>query len=58
VSFPLLLDPGAAVQRLYRVVGYPTTFFIDSEGIIRIQHVGLMSSGQIDDYLQEMGLTS
>ena len=58
VRFPLLLDPGGEVQRLYRVLGYPTTFFIDSEGVIRIQHLGLMSADQIDQYLEDMGLTS
>ena len=58
VRFPLLLDPGGEVQRLYRVLGYPTTFFIDSEGVIRIQHLGLMSAEQIDQYLEELGLTS
>jgi cytochrome c biogenesis protein CcmG/thiol:disulfide interchange protein DsbE len=56
VTFPLLLDPGAAVQRLYRVLGYPTTFFVDPEGIIRVQHIGLMTSGQIDGYLEQMGI--
>lgn len=56
VTFPLVLDPGGKVQRLYRVLGYPTTFFLDEEGIIRIQHIGLMSASQIDEYLEEMGL--
>jgi cytochrome c biogenesis protein CcmG, thiol:disulfide interchange protein DsbE len=55
VTFPLVLDPGGKVQRAYRVLGYPTTFFVDEEGIIRIQHVGLMSASQIDAYLEEMG---
>ena len=58
VRFPLLLDPKAEVQGLYRVLGYPTTFFIDEEGVIRQQHIGLMSAGQLDKYLEEMGLTA
>jgi peroxiredoxin len=58
VGFPLLLDPGAEVQRLYRVLGYPTTFFIDEQGIIRFHHIGLMSEGQLDDYLSRLGLTA
>jgi peroxiredoxin len=56
VDFPLLLDPKADVQGLYRVLGYPTTFFIDEQGTIRFQHIGLMSGGQMDEYLQKMGL--
>ena len=58
VDFPLLLDPKADVQGLYRVLGYPTTFFIDEAGTIRFQHIGLMSGGQLDEYLQEMGLSA
>jgi len=58
IDFPLLLDPEGDVQRLYRVLGYPTTFFIDEQGTIRAQHIGLMSGGQLDDYLEEMGLSS
>ena len=56
IEFPLLLDPKADVQRLYRVLGYPTTFFVDEEGTIRYQHIGLMSPGQLDAYLEGMGL--
>ncbi len=58
VTFPLLLDPGAKVQRLYRVLGYPTTYFVDEDGIIRIQHIGLMTSDQIDGYLEELGINA
>jgi peroxiredoxin len=58
VDFPLLLDPGADVQRLYRVLGYPTTFFIDEQGTIRFQHVGLMSEEQLEEYLVRLGLTA
>jgi peroxiredoxin len=57
IDFPLLLDPQADVQRLYRVLGYPTTFFVDEQGTIRFQHVGLMSGAQIDGYLEDMGLS-
>jgi len=58
VDFPLLMDPEADVQRLYRVLGYPTTFFVDEQGTIRFQHIGLMSGGQMDEYLHKMGLTA
>jgi peroxiredoxin len=58
IRFPLLLDPGGEVQRLYRVLGYPTTFFLDETGTIRFQHVGLMSEDQLDSYLKRLGVTS
>jgi peroxiredoxin len=56
LSFPLLLDPGAEVQQLYRMRGYPVSFFVDREGIIRIHHIGVMTEGQLDGYLAELGI--
>lgn len=56
ISFPLLLDPGGVVQRQYQVTGYPTTVFIDREGIIQIRHIGLMRPSQLDRYLGKMGI--
>jgi cytochrome c biogenesis protein CcmG, thiol:disulfide interchange protein DsbE len=56
LTFPLLLDPGANVQELYRVVGYPTTVFVDAQGTVRAIHVGIMSPEQIDRYLAELGV--
>lgn len=56
LTFDVLLDPEAKIQRLYLVRGYPTSVIIDAEGIMRVQHIGLMSEGQLDGYLQEIGL--
>lgn len=56
VTFPILLDPGGEVQDLYRVRNYPTSFFVDSQGIIRIQHIGTLSDSQLDRYLRQMGV--
>jgi thiol-disulfide isomerase/thioredoxin len=58
LSFEILLDPEAEVQRLYKVRGFPTTFFIDPKGIIRIQHIGLLTEEQLIVYLNELGLDS
>jgi peroxiredoxin len=56
LAFDVLLDPGADVQELYRVRGYPTTYLLDADGILRIQHIGVMTESQLDDYLAEVGL--
>ena len=55
LSFPLLLDPGGSVQRLYRIRGYPSGIFVDPLGVVRIVHVGLITEGQLTDYLAELG---
>jgi len=55
LTFDVLLDPKADVQRLYQVHGYPTTFLIDQDGVIRVKHIGLITEEQLDIYLQELG---
>jgi thiol-disulfide isomerase/thioredoxin len=55
-SFEVLLDPGRKVSGLYQVRGLPTTFFVDSNGEIRYQHIGPMSKGQLVGYLEEVGV--
>jgi hypothetical protein len=56
LTFTILLDPGAEVQRLYRNRTYPTTFFINAEGVIELQHFGPMTEDQIDANLARVGL--
>ncbi len=56
VTFTILMDPGAILQELYRIRGYPTTFFLDAKGIIRAQHIGLLNEEQIGNYLLEVGV--
>lgn len=56
LTFDVLLDPAGEVQRLYRVRGYPTTYLVDAEGVIRIQHIGLMSEEQLDRYIAHLGV--
>ena len=56
LTFEILLDPGAEVQQLYRNRAYPTTFFIDPNGVIQVQHFGPMTEDQMDDNLAKIGL--
>jgi peroxiredoxin len=58
LTFDLLLDPGAEVQELYRNRNYPSTFFVDENGVIQVQHIGLMTEGQLDQNLAAIGLES
>jgi peroxiredoxin len=56
LTFPLLLDPGGEVQELYRIRGYPTTFFVDAEGVIRAQHIGVLREERLRRYLVDVGI--
>ena len=48
VTFPVALDKRGAVRRAYRIVGQPTTVFIDSSGVVRKVHVGLIEPDELD----------
>lgn len=56
LTFDLLLDPGGEIQNLYRILGYPTSFFVDPDGVIKVLHIGVMTEGQLDDYLSQIGI--
>lgn len=58
ITFPILLDPGSKIQNLYRVRGYPTSVIIDKSGVIRIVHIGELSSTMLDNYLKKLGIGS
>lgn len=56
LTFEVLLDPRAIVQSAYRVRGYPTTYFIDSEGVVQAVHIGVLLEKQLDRYLEDIGV--
>ncbi len=56
LTFDVLLDPRNNVQDLYRVQAIPTSFFLDSDGIILAQHIGVLSEDIIDGYLEMVGV--
>lgn len=34
LTFPVLLDKKGELEKLYKVIGYPTTYLINEEGIV------------------------
>lgn len=54
LTFTPLLDTDSAVSDLYGTgMVYPTTFFIDVDGVVTAVHRGPMTKSQIDGYLAE-----
>ncbi len=53
-SFPVLLDPDMKVSRLYKVNSIPVSIFIDKEGKIRNQRVGLLTKEQMLSYIEKL----
>ena len=56
ITFPILLDGDGSVSNLYFVRNYPTTFFVDAEGVVRAQHLGLLTEEMLQKYLKTIGL--
>jgi len=48
VSFPVALDQRGRARRAYRLVGLPTTVFIDSAGTVQRIHMGTISREELD----------
>jgi len=40
VQFEVLFDPGGAIGTRYAITGYPETFFVDRQGILRDKIIG------------------
>jgi len=54
-SFPVLMDMKKNVTAKYNVIGYPTTYFIDGDGIIRDIKIGpFRSVAEIEDILSRV----
>ncbi len=51
-SFPVLLDSDGEVSSLYQIIGIPTTFFLDKDGIIQAKKLGsFLSVDEIEDLI-------
>ena len=57
LTFPILLDAEGSVNKLYKVQGLPTTYFLDREGRVRAVHIGSMVESQLVNYLKQIGLS-
>lgn len=53
VTYPVLLDRDRRVHRLYRLGGYPETFWIDEDGVLRVRWTGPMTLDDMRRLYQE-----
>lgn len=54
LTFPILLDPKAEVSDRYRVMAYPTTFIIDTQGVIRQIFYGAIDYSMLKNALDRV----
>ncbi|MGM0396733.1 MAG: TlpA family protein disulfide reductase [Bacillota bacterium] len=53
-DFPVMLDEDGEIASLYLVSGMPTTYFINSDGVILGYQPGMMTLEQMEDILGQM----
>lgn len=56
VTFPVLLDSKGEVAESYRIVGFPTSFFVNSEGKLAADHVGVLTPDMLSTGLEVLGV--
>ncbi|MGE0600595.1 MAG: TlpA family protein disulfide reductase [Dehalococcoidia bacterium] len=54
-TFPSVLDTNGAVAQHYRLLGMPTTFFIDKDGIVQMSGSGRITAETLKDELAKLG---
>ena len=54
VTYPNGLDAAGAITVDYGVIGLPTTFFVDRQGVIQRRWVGAISEGQLAAWVGEL----
>ena len=56
MTYPVLLDRGGQVMKMYRVPGLPISLILDRDGVIQVRHIGFLTREQLEDYLAELSL--
>lgn len=54
LTFPILVDRGSNVARLYQIVPLPTTYFIDRSGVVRGKWTGAVTPEQLRAAIESM----
>jgi peroxiredoxin len=54
ITFPIPLDKDDKVNETYQVLSIPTTYFIDSKGIIQNKYTGSMTLDVMKDFLNKL----
>ncbi len=54
ITFPIALDYSGDLTRSYLINGFPTTFFVDKDGILRNLHIGILREDLLIGYLRSV----
>ena len=51
IPYPLILNEDGALTEIYRPIGLPTSWFIDSDGVVHYVHAGPMTTPMLQEAL-------
>lgn len=54
MELPIVRDEAGDVQNLYQIRGMPTTYFVDSDGIVRAVWAGVLTPSRLAELLDEI----
>jgi len=56
ITYPVLLDPGGNVHKVYEVEGIPKSFVYDRDGKLVAQSIDMRTRSQFQQMLAQAGL--
>ena len=54
VTYPSVFDPGGTLSDDYRLIGFPATFVIDRDGVMRVAFHGFVAEESLSDAIDEV----
>lgn len=54
LTFPIAIDPPTQIASIYRIVGIPTHFFVDANGVLVEQRIGGMSKKMMEQKVTQL----
>lgn len=54
LQLPIALDPNGHAMQRYHVQGIPTTFFLDSAGLVVVRHTGTLTPAMFEAFLAQI----
>jgi thiol-disulfide isomerase/thioredoxin len=54
ITYPTVLDSNSKITMMYKVTGYPTSIFVDKDGIIQTIKVGAFTQASLKPYLDKI----
>jgi thiol-disulfide isomerase/thioredoxin len=56
ISFPVVIDSTGEVENRFLIRGYPTSLFVDANGVLQGQHIGVLNEDLLSGYLDLVGV--